>query len=94
MSKNVNNDVTLNERLFNEDLSITNDDPRLKYIFTASKNHNGMKMSFRADMLCQENIKGFYVLLALLIPLLLSPFLSFRPFSERLIYQSKKFFPR
>ena len=61
MSKNVNNDVTLNERLFNEDLSITNDDPRLKYIFTASKNHNGMKMSFRADMLCQENIKGFYV---------------------------------
>ena len=72
MSKNVNNDVTLNERLSNEDLSITNDDPRLKYIFTASKNHNGMKMSFRADMLCQENIKGFYVLLALLIPLLLS----------------------
>ena len=63
---------TLNERLYNKDLSITNDDPRLKYIFIASKNHNGMKMSFRADMLYQENIKGFYVLLALLSPLLLS----------------------
>ena len=75
------NSYTLNERLYNEDLSITNDDPRLKYIFIASKNHNGMKMLFRADMLCQENIKGFYVLLALLSPLLLS--LSLKDYSTK-----------
>ena len=66
------NSYTLNERLYNEDFSITNDDPRLKYILIASKNYNGIKMPFRADMLGQEYIKGFHVLLVLLSPLLLS----------------------